>query len=79
MYAWVRHPIYTLSMILMVCSFLVVPTLPMGVTMAAHLFLLTLKVRSEEESLIALHGQVYVSYCQRTGRFLPRLIGPARG
>jgi protein-S-isoprenylcysteine O-methyltransferase Ste14 len=74
LYASVRHPIYGLSMGLMLCSVLVVPTVPMMVAAGIHLSILALKARSEEESLLAVHGATYLDYCRRTGRFLPRLF-----
>jgi protein-S-isoprenylcysteine O-methyltransferase Ste14 len=74
MYGFVRHPIYALSMALMLCSLVVVPTLPMLTVAALHVTLLFLKTRSEEESLFAVHGQAYLDYTRRTGRFFPTLI-----
>jgi protein-S-isoprenylcysteine O-methyltransferase Ste14 len=72
-YALVRHPIYALSITLMLCSALVIPTVPMiGVAMV-HVLFMTLKARSEEQSLLEAHGTSYADYCRRTGRFFPRL------
>lgn len=72
-YALVRHPIYSLSMFLMISSLVVVPTLPMSVIAVSHLIFLMIKVRNEEKFLRAVHGPLYVDYCRSTGRFLPRL------
>jgi protein-S-isoprenylcysteine O-methyltransferase Ste14 len=72
-YALVRHPIYGLSMALMLCSVVVVPTAGMLGVAVTHVVLLVLKARSEEESLLAAHGQEYLDYCRQTGRFWPRL------
>jgi protein-S-isoprenylcysteine O-methyltransferase Ste14 len=77
-YGLVRHPIYGLSMALMACSVAVLPTLWMLGVAAVHVALLVQKARSEEESLRAVHGQVYCDYCRRTGRFFPRLGGTRR-
>ena len=68
----VRHPIYALSMLLMICSAVVVPTLPMLVVAIAHLVLSYLKARNEENHLLAVHGDLYRRYLARTGRFFPK-------
>jgi Isoprenylcysteine carboxyl methyltransferase (ICMT) family len=72
-YAVVRHPIYALSIALMLCSLVVVPTLPMLALALLHLPFMRIKARSEERFLRTLHGQPYSDYCRRTGRFFPRL------
>jgi protein-S-isoprenylcysteine O-methyltransferase Ste14 len=69
----IRHPIYAFSMLLMVCSALVVPTAAMIVIAAIHLTLMNLKARNEEQHLSEVHGQTYRQYVARTGRFFPRL------
>jgi protein-S-isoprenylcysteine O-methyltransferase Ste14 len=73
LFARVRHPIYALSMLLMVCSALIVPTPPMIAITVVHLSLMNLKARNEEDHLTAMHGESYRRYVARTGRFLPRL------
>ena len=69
----IRHPIYAFSMLLMVCSALIVPTVPMIAIAAVHLILMNIKARNEERHLREVHGDSYQSYVARTGRFLPRL------
>jgi protein-S-isoprenylcysteine O-methyltransferase Ste14 len=73
LYRLVRHPIYALSILLMVCTVLVVPTLPVALMAAVHISLMLTKARNEERFLVGRHGVAYRSYMQRTGRFLPRL------
>ncbi len=73
LFARVRHPIYALSMLLIVCSALIVPTAPMIAIAVVHLTLMNLKARNEEDHLTAMHGESYRRYVARTGRFLPRL------
>jgi protein-S-isoprenylcysteine O-methyltransferase Ste14 len=76
-YAHVRHPIYALSMLLMLCTLLVVPTAPVLAMAAVHLTLMLLKARNEERFLASMHGAAYQRYCRRTGRFVPRWGGRA--
>jgi protein-S-isoprenylcysteine O-methyltransferase Ste14 len=73
LYARVRHPIYALSVLLMLCSVIIVPT-PMMIAVAIpHILLMMLKARNEERFLLTAHGAMYADYCRRTGRFVPRL------
>jgi protein-S-isoprenylcysteine O-methyltransferase Ste14 len=75
-YAYVRHPIYALSVLLMLCTLLVVPTGPVLLMAAVHITLMLVKARNEERFLAGMHGAAYERYCRQTGRFLPRLGGP---
>ena len=72
LFARVRHPIYAFSILLMLCSVAIVPTLPMTLIAAVHIVLMILKARNEERHLSALHGDAYAQYLRRTGRFFPR-------
>jgi len=71
-FARVRHPIYALSMLLMLCTLAVVPTLPLLLIAAVHIALMHLKAHNEERFLKGVHGAAYADYCRRTGRFVPR-------
>ncbi len=72
-YRWVRHPLYTSGLGLM---------LAVGLTAANGLILawvglcltavLGLVIPREERELVALFGEEYRAYQQRTGRLLPR-------
>lgn len=73
LYARVRHPIYALSILLMLCSVIVVPILPMIAVAIPHILFMMLKARNEERFLLTAHGAMYADYCRRTGRFVPRL------
>ncbi len=72
MFARVRHPIYALSILLMVATMVVVPTGPMVAVGAAHIALMVIKAHNEERHLLVKHGTSYAAYVRRTGRFLPR-------
>ena len=73
LYGYIRHPIYALSILLMLCTVAVAPTLPVAVMGAIHVALMLAKARNEERFLVATQGAPYARYCRRTGRFLPRL------
>jgi len=69
----IRHPIYAFSILLVLCSFVVLPTLPMLAVALVNITLLNLKARNEERHLLASLGDSYAAYVAATGRFLPRL------
>ncbi len=77
LYGYVRHPIYALSMLLMLCTAVVAPTVPVAAMAAIHIGLMIVKAHNEERFLAGLHGAPYLRYLQRTGRFLPRRRGGA--
>jgi protein-S-isoprenylcysteine O-methyltransferase Ste14 len=73
-YAYVRHPIYALSSILMLATVAVVPTPLMIVVGMIHVLLLQWEAHREERHLSKIHGQQYDQYCKSVGRFLPRTL-----
>jgi protein-S-isoprenylcysteine O-methyltransferase Ste14 len=73
LFAVVRHPIYALSILLMICTAVIVATLPMLMVAAVHINLLCLKARNEERHLLKMHGDAYARYLRHTRRFIPRL------
>jgi steroid 5-alpha reductase family enzyme len=72
-YAYIRHPIYALSSLLMICTMVILPTILMGIVGAIHLLLLQWEARREEKYLISKHGAIYEEYMRNTGRFIPLL------
>ncbi len=72
-YSRVRHPIYALQVLLMLCTAVVLPAPWMIAVAAVHVALVTLKAANEERFLLATHGATYAEYSKRTGRFVPRL------
>ena len=71
-YAYVRHPIYALSSLLMIASATVLPSVLMLTLAVVHLTFLQWEARREERHLLATHGDAYAAYRARVGRFLPR-------
>jgi protein-S-isoprenylcysteine O-methyltransferase Ste14 len=69
----IRHPIYAFQILLMICTVVIVPTLPMFVVAVTHFTLMNVKARNEERYLLQTQPEVYSRYMQRTGRFFPRL------
>jgi len=76
LFAYVRHPIYAFSILLMLCTVAIVPTLPMLVVAVVHIALMNAKARSEERHLLAVHGDAYARYLRTSGRFWPRVGRP---
>ncbi len=70
-YAYVRHPIYALSSLLMVCTAIILPSMMMIGVAVVHLLLLQWEARREERNLLRIHGQPYDRYRARVGRFFP--------
>jgi protein-S-isoprenylcysteine O-methyltransferase Ste14 len=71
LYTLIRNPIYT-GMIVAFLGFVLVTPAPWTVMMYAMVVLvLELQTRLEEKHLIALHGQGYLDYASRVGRFFP--------
>ena len=67
----IRHPIYSLSMLLMLGSLLAVQTTSMLVIFCVHWVLFTLEAYREERYLSKVHGAAYNEYVHQTNRFLP--------
>ena len=67
----IRHPIYALSMLLMLGSFLSVQSTLMFIVCCLHWVLFTLETYREENYLGKVYGATYKAYVKRTNRFLP--------
>ena len=68
----IRHPIYAFSILLMLCTMVILPTLAMIAVGCVHIALMVIKARNEERHLLARHGDAYARHLARTGRFVPR-------
>lgn len=77
-FAYVRHPIYGLSSLMMLMTVVALPTPPMIAAGMLHLFLMQWEVRREDVYLSTVHGEPYVLYRQHVGRFLPKSLQPYR-
>ncbi|HEX8339270.1 MAG TPA: isoprenylcysteine carboxylmethyltransferase family protein [Tepidisphaeraceae bacterium] len=71
-YAYARHPIYALSSLLMLASFVAVPSGMMLILAGVHLLFLQWEARREERHMASVHGATYVDYMRQVGRFVPR-------
>jgi protein-S-isoprenylcysteine O-methyltransferase Ste14 len=70
-FAYVRHPIYALSQLMMLASVVAVPSYVMIAVGVMHIVLLQWEVRREEAHMLQVHGAAYTDYCARVGRFIP--------
>jgi len=75
-FAFVRHPIYALSQMMMLATAAIVPSPAMLIVATGHLLLMQWEARREERHLIAVHGETYLRYRRGTGRFLPVSLRP---
>ena len=69
----VRHPIYTLSILLVLGTLATTPTRMMLVIVIVHIACLQSEARREEIYLLGKHGHIYADYMKHVGRFLPRI------
>lgn len=77
-YSYVRHPIYALSSLLMICTVAALPSTAMMIVAVLHIMLLLSEARREEAYLSRVHGSVYEDYRGRVGRFIPRFFESTR-
>jgi protein-S-isoprenylcysteine O-methyltransferase Ste14 len=68
-----RNPIFSGMFLTLAGIVLIAPAPWLLIVCAAALLLVCLQVRLEERHLIALHGDAYLSYASRVGRFVPWL------
>ena len=74
-YRWVRHPMYSLSVLAFMGFSLLSANWFIGLTGILALTLMVVRTPIEEAKLIEEFGNEYREYMKCTGRFLPRLIG----
>lgn len=78
-YHWVRHPMYSTVLILVVAVTLLTANALIAVSGAAMFTLLAARSRIEERRLVEKFGDAYRHYQHRTGRFVPRLLSSPAG
>lgn len=67
----IRHPIYALSMLLILGSLCCVQSSYMFALFAIHWFIFTMEALREERYLSQIYGETYHQYMKQTNRFLP--------
>ena len=75
-FAYVRHPIYSLSQMMMLATVAAIPSPLMIATATMHLILLQWESRREEAHLLRVQPQQYARYQSQVGRFLPKRLRP---
>ena len=70
-FGWVRNPIYTGLVAVLAGVMLVVPSLFTGSVLAIAVATVATQARLEERHLTGLHGDAYLDYAARVGRFVP--------
>lgn len=76
-YRWVRHPMYTVLLLVTIVYFLISANLFLGVLWVGWIVgTVASMLRDEEAALIQKFGDEYRIYMRRTGRFLPRAFVP---
>ena len=70
-YRWMRHPMYTAALILIVATTLLTANIVVAVCGIIMFALLAARSRVEERRLVEKFGNDYRVYQRRTGRFLP--------
>ncbi len=79
-YRWVRHPIYSSGLLLVLGTGLISGNLLVLLCPAAALTTLLLVRLPDEEAMLAREfGDEYTAWAAQTGRLLPRLRGPHPG
>lgn len=72
-FARVRHPIYALSMLMMLATMAMIPSPLLLAAGAGHCLLLLWESRREEAHLLRVHGEGYRNYRRQAGAFFPRI------
>ena len=73
-YRWVRHPFYVTGALLLTAITGIAANWLIGLAGTVPFVLLAIRTPKEEQMLLARFGQSYQAYCERTGRFVPRIF-----
>jgi protein-S-isoprenylcysteine O-methyltransferase Ste14 len=71
LFAWSRNPIFSGMILTLIGAILIAPAAWSILFVSATVLLILVQTRYEEKHLIELHGQEYIAYAQKVGRFLP--------
>ena len=71
LFAWSRNPIFSGMILTLVGAVLIAPAVWSTLFASATVLLMALQTRYEEKHLMELHGERYLAYARRVGRFLP--------
>ena len=75
-YRWVRHPLYTVGLVLLTSASLLASNWFIGgMTVMVFVLIHAIVIPKEEANLIGFFGDAYLAYKQRTGRLLPGVPG----
>jgi protein-S-isoprenylcysteine O-methyltransferase Ste14 len=73
-YHWVRHPLYSVSILLFVaCSLIASNWWKMSFTAMALVLIVLVVIPREEEALVAKFEDAYMDYRKQVGKLLPRI------
>jgi len=72
-YRWIRHPIYSGWLLMLLGSVLVVPHRAIDLGAIVTAIGVALQARREERHMRETFGERYARYAARTGRFMPRV------
>jgi protein-S-isoprenylcysteine O-methyltransferase Ste14 len=73
-FKYIRHPIYTLSMLLMTGTFITYQTLIAFYLLCVHFLLFYIEALREETYMLKVHKDHYKNYMRKAGRFLPPFL-----
>lgn len=76
-YRYVRHPIYSFQMVMLIGAFWLLPAGFSLTLVFVHLICVRIKAADEEVYLLTTLGDEYGQYLARTGRLFPRVLLPA--
>lgn len=70
---YVRHPLYTGSILVVLGYFLIKPTIGIAISVGMVILYFIVGIRFEERKLIKLFGDLYVDYKKKTPMLIPRI------
>ena len=71
LFAWSRNPIFSGMILTLIGAVLIAPAVWSIFFASLTVLVIAVQVRFEEEHLVELHGETYIAYARRVGRFVP--------